>query len=155
MLEFEQPEAERKRSIAKLLDNIISKYEDKQITQVGMTRQEIEKLTYDMKRDNWKPPINGAIAIKFFLLDGFRDCTFADFKNWGVSQAAAHEWAKNQPDIIVTAEKAVHKGKNTAQQFIAVYNLRKNADQKNEGVVEARINHKKVTESKRLQKSAK
>ena len=155
MLEFEQPEAERKRSIAKLLDNIISKYEDKQITQVGLTRQQIEKMTHDMKRDNWQPPVKSAIAIKFFLLDGFKDCTVADYKKWGVSQAAAHAWAKNEHDIVVTAEKAVHAGKNTAQQFIAVYNLRKNADQKNEGVTQANAKRKKAIKLKRLQKSAK
>ena len=155
MIEFEQPEAERKKSIAKLLDNIIAKYEEKQITDVGLTRQQIEKMTHDMKRANWKPPVNSAIAIKFFLLDGFKDCTVADFKHWGVSQAAVHVWAKNEPDIVVTAMKSVHGGKNTAQQFVAVYNLRKNADQKNESVTDAQAQRTKATKLKRLQKRTK
>jgi hypothetical protein len=155
MIEFEQPEAERKRSIAKLLDNIIAKYEDKQIAQAGLTRQQIEKMTHDMKRDNWEPPIKSAIAIKFFLLDGFKDCTVADFKKWGVSQNAAQAWAKNEPDIVITAEKAVHQGNSTAQQFMAVYNLRKNADQKNETVTHAQAKRKQATKSKRLQKTKK
>lgn len=155
MIEFEQPEAERKRSIAKLLDNIIAKYEDKQITQVGLTRQQIERMTHDMKRDNWEPPVKSAIAIKFFLLDGFKDCTIADFSKWGVTQNAAHAWAQNQPDIHITAQRAINKGKGTAQQFIAVYNLRQNADQKNENVGEASKNRSSNGKSKRLQKTKK
>lgn len=108
------------RSIARLLDKIIEKYDSE--TTAELSRDEVIRLTAKMKRENFRPMRSGCPAVREFLEAGFLDCAYADLKRMGLNSETVTLWAKRQPDIVV------HELDGNLYGHTVVYNLAKNAD---------------------------
>jgi len=108
MIEFDQPDADSKRNVARLLDKLIEEHDQILTGKVGLTQSEVMRMTSNMKRQNWKPPVGGPEAIRHFLKAGFTDCSATDYMEWGIHPYAANQWAAKQADIISTTGTSRH-----------------------------------------------
>lgn len=113
MIEFDQPDADSKRNVARLLDKLLEEHDQILTGKVGLTQSEVMRMTSKMKRENWKPPVSGPIAIRHFLMAGFADCCSFDYERWGLHPYTAKSWAEKQPDIVISKGTSKHGNPDT------------------------------------------
>jgi len=116
---MEQIEPEKRR-IRKLFERLMERYEND--TPVGLSRDEVLRMTAKMKRENFSPKHTGTMAVREFLEAGFVDCAHEDLKRMGLNSETVTLWAQQQPDIVV------HELEGNAYNHSVIYNLAKNAD---------------------------